>query len=123
EEAVRAVPGVSRVTAVLTAQRKPDKAAARDPHGMEKNPKLNLPVRHIIAVASGKGGVGKSTVAANLAVSLAEIGQKNGLKIGLLDADIYGPSQPKMMGLEGRKPDFDKDGKIIPLDAYGLKVM
>lgn len=116
EAAVRALPGVSRVTAVLTAQKK----VSHDPHGIEKNPKLKLPVRHIIAVASGKGGVGKSTVAANLAISLAKNSRK---KIGLLDADIYGPSQPKMMGLEARKPGFDKDGKIIPLEAYGLKVM
>jgi ATP-binding protein involved in chromosome partitioning len=116
EAAVRSLPGVSRVTAVLTAQ----KAAASDLHGMNKNPKLKLPVRHIVAVASGKGGVGKSTVATNLAISLAKDGRK---KIGLLDADIYGPSQPKMMGLEGRKPTFSEDGKIIPLEAYGLKIM
>lgn len=117
ERAVRALKGVAKVTAVLTAQKKP--AANHDPHNMEKNPKLDLPVKKIIAVASGKGGVGKSTVAVNLAAALAHSGKKT----GLLDADIYGPSAPKMMGLEGRKPEFSKMNKIIPLDARGVKVM
>lgn len=115
ECAVAQLPGVQKVTAVLTAERQ---SAVPDPHGMNKNPHLDLPIRYIIAVASGKGGVGKSTVAANLAVSLA----KNGQKIGLLDADIYGPSQPLMMGLQGQKPD-QVEGKIQPLQAHGVKVM
>lgn len=121
ERAVAAVDGVGKVTAVLTAENKASqetRTAAPDPHGMNKNPKLDLPVRHIIAVASGKGGVGKSTVAANIAINLA----KNGQKIGLLDADIYGPSQPRMMGLEGQKPE-QIDGSIEPLFAYDVKVM
>jgi len=79
-------------------------------------------VRNTIAVASGKGGVGKSTVAANLAVALA----RDGAKVGLLDADIYGPSQPLMFGLQNEKPEaFQQDGKalMLPLEAHGVKVM
>lgn len=74
-------------------------------------------VRNTVAVASGKGGVGKSTVAANLAVALA----KAGAKVGLLDADVYGPSIPLMMGQSG-KP-LVRGGKIVPLEAYGVKIM
>ncbi len=125
EKAAADVTGVKKVTAILTAERsaaapKPSPQTARpDPHGMDKNPKLDLPVRAIIAIASGKGGVGKSTLAANLSVSMAKNSQ---LRIGLLDADIYGPSQPKMMNLEGQKPD-QQDGKIQPLMSQGVKVM
>lgn len=124
EEAVRALAGVKKVTAILTAER-PQQAQAPaqnntpDPHGMNKNPKLDLPIRYIIAVASGKGGVGKSTVSANIAVAMAQ----NGLSVGLLDADIYGPSQPRMMGLQGKKPKTNKENKIEPLKAHGVKVM
>lgn len=76
-------------------------------------------VQHIIAVASGKGGVGKSTLSFNLAVEAA----KQGLKVGLLDADIYGPSVPKLSGLEGQKPQQTEDGKIIPFEKFKLKIM
>jgi len=75
-------------------------------------------VRHIIAVASGKGGVGKSTVATNLAVTLA----RRGLKVGLMDADVYGPSLPTMMRLHG-KPIADDQRRIVPMEAYGVKCM
>lgn len=120
EHAVGEVSGVTKVTAVLTAQRSgPSSPSKNDPHGMNKAPALDLPIRKIIAVASGKGGVGKSSIAAALATSLA----KQGLSVGLLDADIYGPSQPKMMGLEGQRPPSDEHGKIIPLEAHGIKVM
>jgi ATP-binding protein involved in chromosome partitioning len=75
-------------------------------------------VKHIIAVASGKGGVGKSTTAVNLALGL----QANGLKVGILDADVYGPSMPRLLGLTGR-PQAGADKKLRPLAGYGLKVM
>lgn len=75
-------------------------------------------VRHVVAVASGKGGVGKSTTAVNLAVAMAV----QGLKVGLLDADVYGPSQPRMMGVKDAEPE--SDGKVIqPIVAHGVKVM
>jgi ATP-binding protein involved in chromosome partitioning len=78
--------------------------------------KINLPkVRHVVAVASGKGGVGKSTVAANLALALHQAGQK----VGLMDADIYGPSVPIMMGL----PTMDPQTTVFPIERYGLKLM
>ena len=117
ETAVRSVPGVISVQVVLTAER-PKVAAVPDPHGMSKNPVLDLPIKNIIAVASGKGGVGKSTVGVNLAVALAQ----QGLKVGLLDADIYGPSVPRLTGLSG-KPKQDAVGQLIPLEAFGLKIM
>ena len=74
---------------------------------------------HMIAVASGKGGVGKSTVAANLAVALAQ----RGFRIGLVDTDIYGPSIPTMFGVEDRKPRVDKARKIVPLERYGVRLL
>ncbi|MEM7651385.1 MAG: Mrp/NBP35 family ATP-binding protein [Pseudomonadota bacterium] len=122
EQAVLAIKNVRKVTAILTAERKnaPANDGAADPHGMAKNPKLDLPIKKIIAVASGKGGVGKSTLAANIAINLAKNSQ---LKIGLLDADIYGPSQPKMFGLEGYKPAFTDEKQIIPPEAFGVKMM
>ncbi len=79
-------------------------------------------VKNIIAVVSGKGGVGKSTVAANLALALAA----GGAKVGLMDADIYGPSVPIMFGIRGERPkmrDVNGKGKIVPIDRYGIKVM
>lgn len=112
ERAVSKIPGVKKVSAILTAERE---AGARKPP--QQIPDLVPGIQHIIAVASGKGGVGKSTVAANLAVALAQ----QGMKTGLLDADIYGPSQPRMMGLAGQRPG-GTEGKIDALEAHGVKV-
>jgi len=90
------------------------------PSGPGAQPPVLGGVKNIIAVASGKGGVGKSTVAANLAVTLA----KEGAKVGLVDTDIYGPSVPTMFGIEkGTKPRVDEDRKIIPLEKYGVKLL
>jgi ATP-binding protein involved in chromosome partitioning len=75
-------------------------------------------VKRVIAVASGKGGVGKSTISVNLAVAFAGLG----LSVGLLDADIYGPSAPQMLGADG-EPTFDEDKRLNPLEAWGVKVM
>lgn len=120
ENAVREIKDVGQVSVILTAEKKaPKKPSAPDPHGMNKNPPLTLPFKRIVAVASGKGGVGKSTIAANLAVALA----KKGEKVGLLDADIYGPSIPNLMGIEGQKPYLDDARKLIPIMAHGVGVM
>ena len=119
EQAIRDIKHVGQVSVVLTAEKKDSKPKTPDPHGMNKNPPLVLPFKQIVAVASGKGGVGKSTIAANLAVALA----KQGKKVGLLDADIYGPSIPKLMGIEKEKPDLGKDKKLIPVMAHGVGVM
>ncbi|NTU68136.1 MAG: Mrp/NBP35 family ATP-binding protein [Chlorobiaceae bacterium] len=86
-------------------------------HGAPQRIQLDK-VRNIIAVASGKGGVGKSTVAVNLAVSLAE----SGAKVGLIDADLYGPSIPTMFGLQDARPEL-VEGKLIPIEQYGVKLM
>ncbi len=116
EKAVRSISGIKDVSVILTAERQP---ASNDPHGMNKNPPLTLPFKHVIAVGSGKGGVGKSTVAFNLAAELAAMGYK----VALLDADIYGPSVPRLTGLSGQKPATNENGKIIPLEAHGMRVM
>jgi ATP-binding protein involved in chromosome partitioning len=122
EAAVRALPGVAAVSALLTAhgpaaKPPPDLKIGRHPTP-QAGPAPVPGVRRIIAVASGKGGVGKSTVAANLAVALALEGKRS----GLLDADIYGPSQPRMMGVSERPKS--PDGKtILPLHAHGVTLM
>ena len=118
EEAVNALPGVLSVTAVLTAHqaRQQHPQTAHAPHGAPAP--MGIPgVGSIIAVASGKGGVGKSTVAVNLALGLA----RQGLKIGLLDADIYGPSVPRLLGIR-EKPQTENH-KLKPIDKFGIKTM
>ncbi|MGB0966847.1 MAG: P-loop NTPase [Halocynthiibacter sp.] len=124
EDLVAGLPGVSAASVVLTAhgpaapaKAPPDLKVGR--HPTKQDGPIGVPgVDHIIVVASGKGGVGKSTVSSNLAVALA----KQGRKVGLLDADIYGPSQPRMMGVNKRPAS--PDGKtIIPLQAHGVTVM
>lgn len=110
-DAVSAVEGVSSVEVDVSW-----KIAA---HSVQQGVQLLPNVKNIIAVASGKGGVGKSTTAANLALALAA----EGARVGVLDADIYGPSQPQMLGVGGQRP-LSKDGKRMePLQAHGLQVM
>ena len=118
ERAVAAIPGIKKVTAVLTAENQNSPQGNQVGKKPAQIPNIAPGVRNIIAVASGKGGVGKSTIATNLAIALAKSGQKT----GLLDADIYGPSQPRMMNLQGKKPGGE-EGLIEPLESYGVKVM
>lgn len=137
EQVVRGLPGITSVTAVLTAERSPSAgggspaspmARGAEPSASPAQPAQAEPpsakplvpgVRHIVAVASGKGGVGKSTTAVNLAMGLAAIGRN----VGLLDADIYGPSLPRMMGITG-KPQTEAGGKKLkPMRNFGVQVM
>jgi ATP-binding protein involved in chromosome partitioning len=142
EEAVRAIPGVTMAMIALTAERKAGPAAAAPPphrhnhghsHGVQpvsahKPPQspaspmskqAEIPgIAAVIAVASGKGGVGKSTTALNLALGLRDLG----LRVGLLDADIYGPSVPRLTGIR-EKPQLNDDKKMIPISRFGLAIM
>jgi ATP-binding protein involved in chromosome partitioning len=139
EAAVRAIPGVEVAMVALTAERKagagmaaapqphrhaqgvPNVAAHRPPQGgaSPMARQAEIPgVAAIIAVASGKGGVGKSTTALNLALGLRDLG----LRVGLLDADIYGPSVPRLTGVR-EKPQLNDDRKMIPLQRFGLAIM
>ena len=111
EAAVAAVPGVARVEVGVAS-----KIVA---HAVQRSLKPLPGVRNIIAVASGKGGVGKSTTATNLALALVQ----EGASVGLLDADIYGPSIPQMLGLAGKQPESSDGEKMDPLEAYGLQTM
>lgn len=130
ESAVMGLPGIRKVTAILTAERA---SANQNQSTAEHGPVIGgigggkrapqqlreMPaVRHIIAVASGKGGVGKSTVSVNLALSL----RRMGYSVGLMDADIYGPSIPRMLNLK-EKPVVGDNKKLIPVSTYGIKVM
>ena len=119
ESVVKSMPGVASAVAALTAEKKAGSGSPQPQQQGRAPAKQGVPgVGAIIAVASGKGGVGKSTTAVNLALAL----KANGLKVGILDADIYGPSMPKLMGLKGRPQT--RDGKIIePMENFGVKVM
>jgi ATP-binding protein involved in chromosome partitioning len=128
EAAIKALPGVASAVVTLTAESSRAAASASPVHAHHEDGRQRragrstepLPgVKHIIAVASGKGGVGKSTVACNVAVGIARLG----LKVGVLDADLYGPSMPKLFGLSA-KPAIGPDGqKLVPLESFGVKVM
>ena len=131
EKVVFEMEGVLTATVVLTAEKAVQGATSQAPNSQQTNnsgqssqageqaSKNMLPgVRSIIAVASGKGGVGKSTTAVNIALGIAASGKK----VGLLDADIYGPSMPRMMGISGQPSS--SDGKTLdPMENYGIKVM
>ncbi|MEW5423871.1 iron-sulfur cluster carrier protein ApbC [Amorphus sp. 3PC139-8] len=136
EETVKAMSGVERVMVALTAERAPgqgqpaqpqrpaqppNRGPAQAPGGGGQSSGRSGPVPGIgavIAVASGKGGVGKSTTAVNLACALA----RKGLSVGVLDADIYGPSMPRLLGITS-KPQTLEDKRIKPLEAHGIEVM
>lgn len=137
EAAVRAIPGITVAMVALTAERKPGVAAPAPPrrhapgvqpvasHRPPQSPvspmskQSEIPgIAAVIAVASGKGGVGKSTTALNLALGLRDLG----LRVGLLDADIYGPSVPRLTGIR-EKPQLNDDRKMIPLQRFGLAIM
>lgn len=121
EESVRTAvletPGVEGVS-IVTETREPSAARGAPEQGQAAQSKLP-DIKHYVAVASGKGGVGKSTVAVNLAVAIAKKRQN----VGLMDADIWGPSAPMMTGTQGEKPVATPQRKMLPIEKYGLKIM
>jgi ATP-binding protein involved in chromosome partitioning len=125
EDTLKALPGASGALVTLTAER-PKGAAPTAPAAPQPGPRAVSAstqsgppgVKHIVAVASGKGGVGKSTTACNLALALVA----EGLRVGVLDADIYGPSMPKLFAIRGR-PKIKTGRTLIPMEGYGAKVM
>ena len=121
EAAVTSIKGINRARIVMTAHRDQPQKHAHAPNPAAKPPAkpVKKPARRIIAVASGKGGVGKSTVAANLAVALA----RDGMKIGLLDADIYGPSAPRLFGITDAPGLRKTDAGVQPITAHGVKLV
>ncbi len=123
EKVVSVLPEAETVLVALTAEKTPGSPSAPPPAQHKAAPQMaskqEVPgVKHILAVASGKGGVGKSTTSANIALALSQMG----LKVGLLDADIYGPSIPKLMGVSGQ-PEVLENRIMKPLEAHGIKLM
>ncbi len=121
EAALRALPDVAQAMVVLTAETGAPTPTPKTPPALKPDTATSKPlaeVKHVIAVASGKGGVGKSTTAVNLALALRAQGQR----VGILDADIHGPSLPTLLGLHG-KPRMTEKRKLRPMDAFGLKAM
>jgi ATP-binding protein involved in chromosome partitioning len=118
EKAVLGIPGVEKAMVALTAERPPGSQPAAAPPPQRGG---GIPgIRHLIAVASGKGGVGKSTTAINLALALKSLG----LRVAVLDADVYGPSMPKLFGLTGKPEASTADGKKMkPMSRYGVELM
>jgi ATP-binding protein involved in chromosome partitioning len=118
-EARRAVQDVEGVTAVKVAVTSAAPQAATPKAVPAPQPRELPHLGRVIAVSSGKGGVGKSTVSVNLAAALAA----RGMRVGLMDADIYGPNVPRMLGVVGREPSISADKKILPLEAHGIKLI
>ncbi len=119
EKAVLGVPGVTKAMVALTAERAPG-ASARPALASQQRGSGIPGIKHLVAVASGKGGVGKSTTAINLALGL----QSLGLRVAVLDADVYGPSMPKLFGLTGKPQASDADGKKMkPMSRFGVELM
>lgn len=119
EKAVLAIPGVQKAMVALTAERAPGQPGPAQAQPAARG--TGVPgIKHLIAVASGKGGVGKSTTAVNLALALHSLG----LKVAVLDADVYGPSMPKLFGLTGKPEASDAQGKKMkPMARYGVELM
>ncbi len=119
ERAIRTLPGVNHIFVEIQTSAAGSPAAGQAPASNPWSGQNRMPgVRHVIAVASGKGGVGKSTVSVNLACAL----QRLGASVGLLDCDIYGPSIPLMMGIR-QKPTVSEDEKLVPPENFGVKLM